>query len=71
MRSLEDDESRVDLRDRLLRLPDVRRLFPVSKSCWYEGIAEGRYPRGVKLTTRAVAWRKSDIDALIQSIAAK
>ncbi|TFZ02952.1 AlpA family phage regulatory protein [Ramlibacter henchirensis] len=44
--------------DRLLRLPEVLRLYPVSKSAWYAGITAGRYPAGIKLSSRSVAWRK-------------
>jgi len=54
--------------DPLLRLPEVLRLFPVSRSAWYQGIAEKRFPPGVKLSERTVAWRRSDIDRLIQSL---
>jgi prophage regulatory protein len=51
---------------RLLRLPEVLKLYPVSKSSWYAGMAEGRYPAAVKLSKRSVAWRQSDIEALIE-----
>jgi predicted DNA-binding transcriptional regulator AlpA len=54
--------------DRLLRLPEVLQIFPVSRSAWYQGIAQGRYPAGIKLSVRTVAWRKSDIDALARSL---
>jgi predicted DNA-binding transcriptional regulator AlpA len=55
--------------DRILRLPEVLHLFPVSRSAWYQGIAEGRFPAGIKLSTRAVGWKKSDIDKLVTSLA--
>jgi prophage regulatory protein len=63
------DESRsesVQPEDRLLRLPEVLKMYPVSKSAWYAGITAGRYPPGIKLSSRSVAWRKSDIDSLIR-----
>lgn len=59
----------IDPEDRILRLPEVLRLFPVSRSAWYQGIAEGRYPPGIKLTARAVGWKKSDVDKLVASLA--
>jgi len=40
-------------------------LIPVSKSSWYAGIAAGRFPQPVKLGKRAVAWRATDIQALL------
>ncbi len=48
----------------LLRLPEVLRLVPVSRSSWYDGMKDGRYPSPVKLGPRAVAWRSADILAL-------
>lgn len=59
----------IDPEDRILRLPEVLRLFPVSRSAWYQGIAEGRFPAGIKLSARAVGWKKSDIDKLVTSLA--
>ena len=41
-------------------------LIPVSRSGWYQGIKEGRFPEPVKLGQRAVAWRASEIQALIE-----
>ena len=48
-----------------LRLKSVLALIPVSRSSWYQGIQEGRYPKAVKLSPRTSAWRKSDIFRLI------
>lgn len=49
----------------LLRLPEVLRRYPVSRSTWYEGVKRGRYPAPVKLSARISAWRKSDIDEIV------
>jgi len=48
-----------------VRLPQVLKVYPVSKSLWWQGIAEGRYPAPVKLSARCSAWRVEDIRALI------
>jgi len=53
--------------DILVRLPEVLRRFPVSKSAWWLGIKEQRYPAPVKISKRAVAWRASDIEKLIET----
>lgn len=53
-----------------LRLPQVLSLYPVSKSTWWKGVAEGRYPKPVKLGERATAWRVEDILVLIDSATA-
>lgn len=57
-----------------LRLPqiigDAERgidaIYPVSKSAWWAGVRDGRYPASVKLGPRTTAWRVEDIRALIE-----
>lgn len=51
-----------------LRLPEVLKLFPVSKSTWWQGIREGKFPQGVKLTPRTTAWRVADIKKLLEEV---
>jgi len=41
-------------------------IIPVSRSSWYKGISEGRYPKPVKLSERTSAWRVKDIRKLIE-----
>ncbi len=48
---------------RLLRLPEVLRRIPVSKSSWYAGVKAGRFPKPVKLGSASV-WRDDDIAAI-------
>lgn len=43
-------------------------ITPVSRSSWYKGIAEGRYPKSVKLGERASAWGAEDIRGLIDQL---
>jgi predicted DNA-binding transcriptional regulator AlpA len=43
-------------------------IVPLGKSAWWAGIAAGKYPKPVRLGSRAVAWRRSDIDRLIGSL---
>ncbi len=62
MQNPEIDESHAVA---LLRLPEVLRRIPVSRPTWYRGVAEGRFPKPIKLSERVSAWRESDIDALI------
>ena len=54
--------------DRLLRLRDVLQLVPVSKSSWWLGVRQRRYPKGFKLGPRTTVWRLSDIERLIESL---
>jgi prophage regulatory protein len=39
--------------------------LPISKSTWWAGVKDGRYPKSVKLGPRITAWRVEDIRALI------
>lgn len=52
----------------LLKIHVVLQRFPVSRSTWYVGVKDGRYPAAIKLGTRSCAWRSSDIDKLISSL---
>lgn len=52
----------------LLKLPNVLRIFPVSRSAWLAGVKAGKYPAPVRLSARSVAWRASDLDALVSSL---
>lgn len=54
-----------------VRLPTVLAVFPVSRSAWWAGIKEGRYPPGVKLGPRTTGWRVEHIRALLESAAGK
>jgi prophage regulatory protein len=40
-------------------------LLPISKSAWWKGISERRYPAPVRIGARMVAWRAEEIHALI------
>jgi len=53
-----------------VRLPDVLKVFPVSKSTWWAGVKSGDYPKPVKLGQKMTAWRVEDIRALIEVIGA-
>jgi predicted DNA-binding transcriptional regulator AlpA len=46
-------------------------IIPVSRSTWWAGVREGRFPKSVKLGKRTTAWRVRDIRALIEEEAAK
>ncbi|PJB73046.1 MAG: transcriptional regulator [Alphaproteobacteria bacterium CG_4_9_14_3_um_filter_47_13] len=50
-----------------MRLPEILKIFPVSKSTWWAGVKEGRYPKPVKLGPKITAWRVEDIRELIAS----
>ena len=51
-----------------LRLRQVQRFIPVGKTCWWEGVRSGRFPKPVKLSARCTAWRAEDIRELVKRI---
>jgi prophage regulatory protein len=54
-----------------VRLREVLTVIPVGKTCWWEGVKSGRYPKPVKLSIRCTAWRAEDIHKLIQRLGEK
>jgi prophage regulatory protein len=48
--------------------PPAPAIIPVSKSTWWAGVRNGRYPKPVKLSMRCTAWKVSDIRALIEGL---
>ena len=58
----------TQLVDSFLRLPQVLQLIPVSRSGWWAGVKDGRYPTPVKLSARVTVWRMSDVQAYIDSV---
>lgn len=50
--------------------PPIPAIIPVSKSTWWNGVKEGRFPKSVKLGPRTTVWRVEDIRRLIESAGA-
>lgn len=40
--------------------------IPVSRSTWWQGVKDGRFPQPIKLGPRVTVWRAEDIAALIE-----
>lgn len=49
--------------------PPLPPIIPVKKSCWWDGIRSGRFPKPVKLGPRVTVWRVEDIRRLIEKAA--
>ncbi|WP_077071201.1 helix-turn-helix transcriptional regulator [Mailhella massiliensis] len=52
----------------LLRLPQVLKIIPISKSAWWQGCKDGRYPQPIKLGPRTTVWKASDISAFMRQL---
>jgi len=58
----------IDYRpESLLRLAEVRRVVPLSRSSIYRMIDAGEFPMPVKIGPRAAAWRWADLREWIAS----
>lgn len=51
--------------EKFLRLTEVQRRVPYSRSTIYAKIGRGEFPAPIDLGARAVAWLESDIDEWI------
>ena len=59
---------------KLLRLRQViapEGPLPISRSAWWLGVKEGRYPKPIKLGPRTTAWRSEDIEELVSKCSAQ
>jgi hypothetical protein len=46
--------------------PPIDPIIPVSLSTWWKGIKVGRFPKGIKISSRVTAWRGSDLRRVIE-----
>ena len=54
--------------DKLIRLDEVLDMCGISRSELYRQIADGRFPRPVKVGLRAVRWRLSEVEAWMSGL---
>lgn len=57
--------------EHFLRLPQVLTIIPISKSAWWQGCKDGRYPKPIKLGARTTVWRSADITALVRHLSSQ
>jgi len=46
--------------------PAIPAIIPVSRTTWWRGVKEGRFPPGVKLSGGITVWRVEDIRKLFE-----
>lgn len=61
-------QSTTQSQDQLLRAPAVTERLGVSRSYWWAGVKSGKFPPGIKLSSRVTVWKRSDIDSLIAKL---
>lgn len=47
--------------DRLIRLPEVLRLTGMCRSALYNQMAQGQFPRSIKIGPRAASWSAKEV----------
>ena len=55
---------------RLLRLPEVMARVGLRRSCIYQRMNEGRFPKSRSLGPRCTVWVETEVDAWIEQVAA-
>jgi len=53
-----------------MRLKQILQIIPISKTQWWAGVKEGRFPQSVKLGPRTTCWRVDDIRNLVEQLGA-
>lgn len=56
---------------RLKRVIAPNGPIPVSRSTWWQGVRDGKFPKPVKLSENVTAWRVEDIRDLIDRIGSR
>lgn len=62
--------------ERFLSLPDIigsrvrniPAILPLSRTAWLDGVRAGKFPKPISLSPRRVAWRETEIRALVDRL---
>jgi prophage regulatory protein len=49
-------------------IPPIPAIIPVSKSSWWLGVGDGKYPKPIKLGPKTTVWKAEEIRGLIERI---
>lgn len=53
--------------DEIWRLPRVTATIGMGRSWVYKAVSQGRFPTPVQLGARAIGWKRSDVQAWLDS----
>ena len=51
--------------------PPIKPIIPISKTAWWKGVADGKYPQPIKISEKVTVWRSDQIEALVEQLCAK
>ena len=49
-------------------IPPILPILPISKSSWWAGVKEGKYPKPIKIGKNITVWRSDEVQKLISEI---
>ena len=61
------NDHKQEMKERFIRLPEVKLRTGLSRSTIYEDINKGIFPRPVSLGMRCVGWLESEIESWIMA----
>jgi prophage regulatory protein len=53
--------------DRIVRIAEVLKRTGLTRSTLYRKVTAGTFPRNVRISTRCVGWRESDLQAWLRN----
>lgn len=53
----------MEMNDGIMRRPDVEKAVGLAKSSIYRLVAAGDFPAPVRLTKRAVGWKRGEVES--------
>jgi prophage regulatory protein len=60
-------DTRVDIKERLIRIDEVQHICGLSRSSIYASIQKGEFPSQVKLSHKSSAWVYSEVLAWVNT----
>ena len=49
------------IQERILKLEELRKQIPMSKTAIYKAVANGSFPKPLSLGARSVGWKQSEV----------
>jgi prophage regulatory protein len=46
----------------------IKPIIPVSRTAWYDGVKDGRFPKPMHLSARRTVWFRSDVLTLLEKL---
>ena len=64
---MDHQESMMSTSKRLYRIKQVLEVIPVSKTTWWNGVRDGRFPKPIK-NGRMTFWKSEDLESFMDKL---